>query len=702
MNQLSKEARRLIIVLVLTIFSTEAVIMWGIHFFNVDDMAMWVGITIDPVLLIMILCPVLYFVVVKPYEGAIQNLRENEQKLGEVNKILESDVVEMSEKLNQIVTNVADGIVIVFTADNVIQFVNPSAVKLLGRPQEALIGSVFGYLNRRGENPAEIDVLKLTGEHRCVELEVAPINWDGKDARLLSLHDISERKQTEDKLYTLSRIVEQNPASIIITDTDGKISYVNDAFTKITGYLPEDALGAKSNIVRSGKHPQEVYEDLWKTILAGSVWKGEMQNRRKDGSLYWSDMTITPILASDGVVENFTGISTDVTERRQTQEQLQQAQKMEAVGNLTGGIAHDFNNILGIALGNLQLLQRRTRDDERLASLIETATGAVLRGADLTKRLLAFSRRQALEPKVLDVDELVGGMDKILGRTLGEHIEIKTTLGGDLNLVRVDPAQLESAILNLSINARDAMPGGGKLLIETSNEQIDAAYVAKYPYASVGPHVCISVTDTGAGIPEDILDKIFQPFFTTKEVGKGTGLGLSMVYGFVRQSGGHLNVYSEEGHGTRFRIYLPWSTASRKPEPRVGPVGEDTSSGTGTVLVVEDEESLRQTATLLLEEMGYVVVAAKDGPDALSKLAAHPDIGLLFTDVVMPGGMNGHELAEKVQELRPGLPVLLTSGYSHDTLNKGRIYPLLHKPYMQPDLATAICRALRKNRKPGR
>jgi CheY-like chemotaxis protein len=285
---------------------------------------------------------------------------------------------------------------------------------------------------------------------------------------------------------------------------------------------------------------------------------------------------------------------------------------------------------------------------------------------------------------------LVFSMDKILRRTLSKEIEIKTTLIEGLGHVKADQAQLESALLNLALNARDSMPGGGKLMIETSNAMLDKTYVARQPFAKTGPHVCLSVTDTGSGIPEEIRERIFEPFFTTKKVGKGSGLGLSMIYGFVKQSGGHINVYSEDGHGTRFRIYLP-----RTDEPsaafETGEVdADDLPKGTETVLLVEDDEQFRSTAVLLLEDLGYTVLCEPDGPSGLKSLKAHTDVDILFTDMVMPGGLNGHELAERAQEIRPGLSVLLTSGYPRDAFSDGRRFPLLSKPYTVASLARLL------------
>ena len=388
----------------------------------------------------------------------------------------------------------------------------------------------------------------------------------------------------------------------------------------------------------------------------------------------------------------------DVTERKQAEAQLRQAQKMEAVGQLTGGIAHDFNNLLTVILGNLQLLERNVESDEKLYKRVRTASDAVLRGAELTKRLLAFSRRQALDSRSVALNDLVRGMDNLLRRTLGEAIEIKTIIDKDLWPAHVDPGQLENTLLNLAINARDAMPEGGKLTIETANVTLDEAYAAQHSYVSPGDYVMLAVTDTGVGMPEEVLDHVFEPFFTTKEVGLGSGLGLSMVYGFVKQSAGHVNIYSEEDHGTSVKIYLPKSDSEAGVSKDKVAGDDEVPTGDETVLVVEDDAGVRETAVLLLEELGYRVIETEDGPTALAALDEHPDVDLLFTDVVMPGGMSGAELARKVLDLRPDIKVLYVSGYTENAIAHGGVLDegveLLGKPYLKKDMARKVRRVL--------
>ena len=389
---------------------------------------------------------------------------------------------------------------------------------------------------------------------------------------------------------------------------------------------------------------------------------------------------------------------TDITEHKLLERQLAGSQRMEAIGKLTGGVAHDFNNLLTVVLGNLQLLERRVAGDPRLEKYVATASGAAQRGAELTARLLAFSRRQVLETSVFDVNDLVSGMDALLQGTLGETIQFKTILAENAWPVRADPTQLENALLNLAINARDAMPDGGKMTVETANVTLDDSYAGQNPGADPGDYVMVAVGDTGVGMPPEILDHVFEPFFTTKEVGKGTGLGLSMVYGFVKQSKGYIKAYSEPGHGSVVKLYLPSAEGDEKTLIAKPATGEATIGGDETILVVEDDSEVRETAVAVLEELGYRVVEAEDGPSALRVLDAHPDVGLLFTDVIMPGGMNGPELADEVRRRRPGMKVLYTSGYTEDGIVRNGMLEagvtLLGKPFQKNEMAAKVRRVL--------
>ncbi len=390
-------------------------------------------------------------------------------------------------------------------------------------------------------------------------------------------------------------------------------------------------------------------------------------------------------------------VAFEVAERMKAEEALRQAQKMEAIGQLTGGIAHDFNNLLTIIVGNIEMLQRRLPEDAgRLRRAADSAMQGARRAATLTQRLLAFSRRQPLDPKPIDANKLVAEMSELLRRTLGETVVLETVLAGGLWRTQADPNQLENVILNLAVNARDAMPDGGRLTIETANARLDEAYVvALAETVPAGQYVLIAVSDTGTGMDKDTMEKVFEPFFTTKAVGKGTGLGLSQVYGFVRQSNGHVRLYSEVGEGTSVKIYLPRLLGGEE-EPVLEPSRtQATARGEGeTILVVEDEHDLRHYTTETLRELGYVVLEAPDGHTALDIVNRHPEIDLLFTDVVLTGGMNGRALADEALRRRPHLKVLFTTGYTSNAIvHHGRLDPgvnLIGKPFAYADLAAKV------------
>ena len=401
-----------------------------------------------------------------------------------------------------------------------------------------------------------------------------------------------------------------------------------------------------------------------------------------------------------------------IAEREKAEEALRQTQKIEAIGHLTGGVAHDFNNILQVVLGGLDVLRRRMAKwqlSDQVRADLERYLGEVRaasqRGADLTRQLLAFARRQPLEPKDTDINKLVQGMSDLLRRSLGEQVEIETVLAGGLWRTQCDPNQLEHALLNLAVNARDAMPDGGRLTIETANAHLDEDYSRWHHDVAPGQYLLLAVTDTGAGMPQDVLAHVFEPFFTTKEVGRGTGLGLSQVYGFIKQSGGHVTLYSEVGLGTTVKLYLPRSFSSAAaPLPAPVPPRETGRSPSETILVVEDDESVRALAIATLGDLGYRVVQARDSGEALRQLDAYPGIDMLFTDVGLPGGLNGRQLADRAAQARPDLKVLFTSGYARNAIvHGGRLdegVALISKPFTADALAVKIRQILDKSSDP--
>jgi PAS domain S-box-containing protein len=368
--------------------------------------------------------------------------------------------------------------------------------------------------------------------------------------------EITNRKRAENELRRLYQAIQQSPSSVLVTDVAGRIVYVNPKFCEVTGYAHEEVMGRNPRILKSGHTRPCEYKQLWDTITAGSIWRGEFHNRKKNGDLYWEIASIGPVKDDHGQIINFVAVKEDVTERRAVEEQLRQSQKMQAIGQLTGGIAHDFNNLLTIILGNLQLLEQSDGKDERRGGLIDDALWAATRGGELTHRLLAFARMQSLRPAIVNLNDIVRGLTDLLRRTLGSRIDIVEELDPGIPSVLADPGELERALVNLAINARDAMPDGGVLSIQTKRAILDADYVKQCPDVVPGDYVMLTVRDTGTGIPAQLLGRIFEPFFTTKEVGQGSGLGLSMVYGFVKQSGGHVGVSSEPGVGTAFKLFF--------------------------------------------------------------------------------------------------------------------------------------------------
>lgn len=516
------------------------------------------------------------------------------------------------------------------------------------------------------------------------------------------LREIGERRaraRAEEGLRKLSRAVEHSANLVIVTDTDGVIEYVNPRVGEATGYAPEELIGRKPSFWRTGHTSDAEYAALWRTILAGHDWRGEFVNRKKDGGTIAVSAVISPIKDGSGRITHFIGIQDDITRRKELEEQLRRAQRMDALGQLTGGMAHDFNNLLTVIIGGLDQLQDEIGDNAVARKAAEQALKAGLRGADLTRNLLAFARRQALAAKPFDLNHLVATTVELLRRTLGEQISIVLALEEGLAPALADPAQVESALTNLAINARDAMPGGGRLTIETASKRLDARYAAENVDAVPGDYVMLAVSDTGTGMPPEVLERVFEPFFTTKEQGRGTGLGLAMIYGFAKQSQGHVKIYSEVGYGTTARLYLPRAAPAAAAAVENARGTSALPTGDAAVLVVEDNADVRGVATAALRSLGYRVAEAGDGPAALEILRNDSAIALLFTDIVMPGGMTGYDLAREARRMRPDIAILLTSGFAEASLQAANpeeaTLPRLSKPYRKADLARAVRDALR-------
>jgi PAS domain S-box-containing protein len=542
-------------------------------------------------------------------------------------------------------------------------------------------------------NRQKVGQLQIAYIEEKPEAEEGPFLKEERDlihAVAERLGRIIERRRASAQQSMLTTAIEQAAESVVITDIDGHIQYVNPAFTKISGYGREEVFGKNPRILQSGKHDKVFYRKLWETILDGRTWEGRLTNKSKNGTLYEVDCLISPVKNERGVVTNFVAVKHDVTEMVKLESNLRQVQKMEAVGQLAGGVAHDFNNLLTVILTNVHYMLKGLGDSSPLRQDIEEIKQSGERAASLTRQLLAFSRQQIIEPRIVNLNQIVEGTEKMLRRLIGEHIELETGLAEDLGLVYVDPAQVEQVILNLAVNARDAMPEGGKLTVETANVSLDEDYSRLHSDVRPGPFVMLVVTDTGSGMDESTQSRIFEPFFTTKEQGKGTGLGLSTVYGVVKQCGGHVWVRSVEGEGTIFKIYFP--REEKKLDSGAGQeISRDTLHGSETVLVVEDESSVRRTAVRILRENDYRVLEAGNGREALDLCEAHPgSIDLLITDLIMPE-MGGKRLSEFVADSFPDIKVLFMSGYGkvHDEPSDGSGV-FVQKPLVPSELAAKV------------
>ncbi|HXW69649.1 MAG TPA: PAS domain S-box protein, partial [Dissulfurispiraceae bacterium] len=526
----------------------------------------------------------------------------------------------------------------------------------------------------RGEPvSSEYDALgqRKDGSRFPVHIVVESVELPDGKAFMAFLSDITDRKQFEDAVLKLSQAVEQSPVSIVITDIQGNMEFVNSKFTQMTGYNREEVLGKNPRILKTDHTPHEEYQRLWATITSGKVWAGEFLNRKKNGELFWEYATISPIMNSAGVITNYLGIKEDITQRKHLEAQLMQSQKLEALGQLTGGIAHDFNNMLTAIIGYGSLLRTKLEKDSSLKPFIDQILSSAEKSANLTQQLLAFSRKQIIEPKETDLNELIKGIEKLLLRLIGEDIDFKTQLEDKALTVMVDPSQIEQVLMNLCTNARDAMPDGGFLSITTDTAEMKEDNVKTYGLAKPGPYASISVTDSGKGMDEKTLERIFDPFFTTKELGKGTGLGLSIAYGIIKQHGGYITAYSEPGKGTTFRIYLPMLESKAVGAENTEVVA--AKGGTETILIAEDNEDVRIVTRQVLEVAGYSVIEALDGEDAIGKFVKDKDnIHLVILDVIMPK-KSGREVFDEIRKFKPYVRVLFSSGYTADVISRKSI-----------------------------
>jgi PAS domain S-box-containing protein len=627
-------------------------------------------------------------------------------------------------RLRAVVETAVDGVILI-DAQGLIQVFNPACERLFGYRADEVIGQNVKMLMPppyRDEHDTYLSNYDRTGTKKIIgigrevmgrrkdgttfpmDLSVGETKEDGASIFVGIIHDLSAHKRAEQEIReTASRLralVDTAVDGVMMIDGEARVLMFNPACEKLFGYAADEVLGQNVKMLMPSPYREE-HDRYMESFLRTGVKKiigigREVTGQRKDGTVFPMDLSVGEATQEGEPI--FVGIIHDLTDRKQTEAQLVQAQKMETVGQLSGGIAHDFNNLLTVVVGNAEILSETLRARPDLQALADAIVQAGERGAELTQRLLAFSRRQTLRPVEIDCNALVRGMEKLLRRMLSESIAVNTALEAELWTAYADPGQLENAILNLAINARDAMPDGGTLTISTGNVPLDERYRDLHPEVNPGEYVMIAVTDDGSGMSKDVLAHVFEPFFTTKEVGKGSGLGLSMVYGFVKQSNGHVAIYSEPSLGTTVRVYLPAIAIGADRVPSLVPAEVVAPSGRETVLVAEDDPFVRSYAVTCLSGLGYRVIEAVDGREALQKLDGDDDVDILFTDVVMPGGMNGWELAERARRNRPGLKVLLTSGYALETLaERGRLPKgavVLNKPYRKAELAKRLREAL--------
>jgi PAS domain S-box-containing protein len=480
------------------------------------------------------------------------------------------------------------------------------------------------------------------------------------------------------------------------TDAELRFSYISDRYEATTGVRREQWLGRRRDEVPTASDDSASAARLMEHMRQRRSFRNVQYSFvDQHGRVHTALASGKPVYDESGAFRGYRGAGVDITATKSTEAQLRQSQKMEAVGQLTGGIAHDFNNLLSVIYGSVELLEERLPPDSKLRDLAAEALSASKRGAELTHRLLAFARRQPLNPVVTDLNSVIVGMSQLLQRTLGGTVEVETVLTAGLWKTLVDPGLIENALFNLALNARDAMQGAGKITIETGNARLSEDYAAENVDIRPGRYVMVALTDTGCGMAPDVIEHAFEPFFTTKETGRGTGLGLSMVYGFVRQSGGHIKIYSELGRGTTVRIYLPFSAADELSSPSRRAAEREPEGGGETVLLVEDDEAVRRSALRVLESLNYRVLEARSGRVALTIFVDSSAIDVVLTDVVLPDGMSGADLARTVRTHRPGLPVVFMSGYTENALRDAMGNEIfVAKPFVKADMARALRRAL--------
>ncbi|MCX5863363.1 MAG: PAS domain S-box protein [Deltaproteobacteria bacterium] len=634
------------------------------------------------------------------YRGIIKDITER--------KRMEEELRQSEEWYRSLVEDSFDGIFV--QKGQKIIFANSRLYEMLGYSEGELEGmdhwqvyhpdyhgiTRYRALARmRGEQVTshyEVMLQKKDGSSFFGEISARLVKMGGEDGIQVWVRDISGRRRSEEAQRRLAIAVEQAAEAIVITDTRGTIQYVNPAFEEIAGYSPDEVIGENPRILQSGEHDQAFYGKLWQTITNGKAWTGQFVNKKKDGTLYREDATISPVRDSSGKIVNYVAVKRDITHETQLQQQLLQAQKMEAIGTLAGGVAHDFNNLLQIVLGYSEILLKGKQEGDRDYAGIKKISQAGKRGADLVQSLLTLSRKVEPQLRPSNLNHEILQVQKLLSRTIPKTIKIDLHLSGDLELIQADPSQVGQILMNLGVNARDAMPDGGTLTVETANVELDEDYCATHLEVKPGRYVALSVSDSGHGMDKETLSHIFEPFFTTKEAGKGTGLGLATVYGIVKQHDGHILCYSEPGHGTTFKIYLPSIQTEEESETQTEEM--PIPGGTETILLVEDEEVLRELGTELLNDFGYEVITAGNGREALEIYQRERErIALVILDLIMPE-MDGKQCLVEILGVDPKARILIASGYSQNgpikrtSLTGARGF--VEKPYNMRELLETI------------
>jgi PAS domain S-box-containing protein len=632
-------------------------------------------------------------------------------------KRTEEALVDSEKRYRRLFESAKDGILILDAHTGMVVDVNPFLTRLLGYSHEDLCGKLIWEIGTFKDISSSKEAFEALQENEYIRYDNLPLETaDGRKIEVefvsnvylvdhakviqCNIRDITERKQAEAERERLLAAIEQAGEMIVITDAEGFIQYVNPAFERVTGYTRQEAIGQNPRLLKSGQQDQEFYQNLWGTISGGGTFRERMVNRRKDGTFFTEEATISPVRNPQGRIISYVAVKHDITDRLQLSAQLLQAQKMEAVGRLAGGVAHDYNNMLSVIIGYTELALDKVNPPDPLHENLTEILKAALRSTEITRQLLAFARKQTISPKVLDVNQTVAGMLNMLRRLIGEDIDLAWLPVADPWSVKIDPAQIDQILANLCVNARDAIAGVGKVTIETHRATFDADYCDDHAGYVPGEYMLLAVSDDGCGMDKETLDHAFEPFFTTKDLNRGTGLGLAMVFGVVRQNNGFINIYSEPGKGTTFKVYLPRHVGPTE-KTRTETLAEIPPSQHEMVLLVEDEPSIRKMGQIMLERLGYQVLAAGTPRQAMTLAKEHSgEIHLLITDVVMPE-MNGRDLATHMHLLYPDVKILFMSGYTADVIaHRGVLEDgvnFIQKPFSMKDLGFKVREALSWN-----